>query len=195
MFTLAYYKKATLKKDAVTHDISADLDMPSVSRSANLHHSMINIMRNLLCSHDTDPRYRDPEVKARVACLYLPLIGVVMDALPQLHATGVDMQRRSMPQDDRIDKSVALSISCSSVYSPASEAVTRGGDPLGRVSGRTCVVHNRSMDNHYLHWEQLTTRRTNRHLTLFYKAINGHLSLSVGKLLQPMPHRSLHLHS
>ena len=106
-----------------------------VPRSASLHHSMINVVHNLLCSHDTDPRYRDRDVKARVACLYLPLVGIVMDALPQLHAPGVDTPRRSETHDDRIDKSIALSISCSSVYSATSGgAVNRGTDTPGRVS-------------------------------------------------------------
>uniref|UniRef100_A0AAR2K8D4 Dedicator of cytokinesis 7 n=1 Tax=Pygocentrus nattereri TaxID=42514 RepID=A0AAR2K8D4_PYGNA len=46
---------------------------------------VINVVHNLLSSHDSDPRYADPEVKARVAMLYLPLIGIVMETLPQLH--------------------------------------------------------------------------------------------------------------
>jgi len=97
------------------------------------------MVRNLLCSHDTDPRFRDPEVKARVACLYLPLIGIVMDTLPQLHAPGVDMLRRcTPPQDDRIDKNVALSISCSSVYGPANQTASRSTDTPSRVSDHMC---------------------------------------------------------
>ena len=50
-----------------------------------LHKKVVNVVHNLLSSHDSDPRYADPEVKARVALLYLPLIGIVMEALPQLH--------------------------------------------------------------------------------------------------------------
>ncbi|KAG7268748.1 hypothetical protein CRUP_034582 [Coryphaenoides rupestris] len=50
-----------------------------------LHKKVVNVVHNLLSSHDSDPRYADPEVKARVAMLYLPLIGIVMEALPQLH--------------------------------------------------------------------------------------------------------------
>ena len=34
-----------------------------------------------------------------------------------------------------------------------------------------------------LHVEQLTTRRTNRRLTIFHKAIHGHLSLPVGSAI------------
>uniref|UniRef100_A0A8C1H180 Dedicator of cytokinesis 7 n=1 Tax=Cyprinus carpio TaxID=7962 RepID=A0A8C1H180_CYPCA len=46
---------------------------------------VISVVHNMLSSHDSDPRYADPEVKARVALLYLPLIGIVMETLPQLH--------------------------------------------------------------------------------------------------------------
>lgn len=37
-----------------------------------------------MCSHDSDPRHADSAVRAQVAQLYLPLIGIVMDALPRL---------------------------------------------------------------------------------------------------------------
>lgn len=48
------------------------------------------MVHNLLSSHDSDPRYADPQVKARVAMLYLPLIGVIMEAVPQLYDfTGI----------------------------------------------------------------------------------------------------------
>lgn len=56
-----------------------------------LHKKVVSVVHNLLSSHDSDPRYADPEVKARVAMLYLPLIGIVMETLPQLHDfTGED---------------------------------------------------------------------------------------------------------
>lgn len=50
-----------------------------------LHKKVVSVVHNLLSSHDSDPRYADPEVKARVAMLYLPLIGIIMETLPQLH--------------------------------------------------------------------------------------------------------------
>ena len=46
-----------------------------------------------------------------------------------------------------------------------------------------------------LHLEQLTTRRTIRRLTIFHKAIPGHLSVSVGNLHQPVQRHSLPLNS
>lgn len=38
-----------------------------------------------MTSHDLDPRYIDVDSRARVAVLYLPLLGIVMDAFSQLH--------------------------------------------------------------------------------------------------------------
>lgn len=38
-----------------------------------------------MTTHDLDLRYTDSDVSARVAVLYLPLLGIVMDSIPQLH--------------------------------------------------------------------------------------------------------------
>ena len=46
-----------------------------------------------------------------------------------------------------------------------------------------------------LHIELLTTRRINRRLTIFHKAIHSHLSLPVANLLQPTKRHSRHLNS
>ncbi|CAL8303287.1 unnamed protein product [Merluccius merluccius] len=50
-----------------------------------LHKKAICAVHSLLCSHDADPRYTDPQVRAHIAQLYLPLILIVMETLPQLH--------------------------------------------------------------------------------------------------------------
>lgn len=48
-----------------------------------------------MTSHDLDPRYSDNEAtRARVASLYLPLIGIAMDAIPQLHQYLIDPNDR-----------------------------------------------------------------------------------------------------
>jgi hypothetical protein len=96
----------------------------------NLHFKAINLIRNLLASHDADPRYKDRDVKARVATLYLPLMDVVLRALPQLYDPDIEkksQQNKSDALDDfgQMDSKVALAISGSSVYggtvSPTSE--------------------------------------------------------------------------
>ena len=43
------------------------------------------MVHNLLSSHDSDPRFSDPQTMARVAMLYLPLIGIIMETVPQLY--------------------------------------------------------------------------------------------------------------
>lgn len=45
----------------------------------------VNAVLSLLSAHDADPRLSSPDVKARVAALYLPLVSIVMDAQPQLY--------------------------------------------------------------------------------------------------------------
>uniref|UniRef100_A0A7N6FBF6 Dedicator of cytokinesis 7 n=1 Tax=Anabas testudineus TaxID=64144 RepID=A0A7N6FBF6_ANATE len=74
----------------VLSELSVILD-PDNEGMFGLHKKVVSVVHNLLSSHDSDPRYADPEVKARVAMLYLPLIGIVMETLPQLHDfTGKD---------------------------------------------------------------------------------------------------------
>lgn len=47
-----------------------------------------------MTSHDLDTRYADAEVKARVAVLYIPILGIVMDTIPQLHHYLSEIQDR-----------------------------------------------------------------------------------------------------
>lgn len=51
-----------------------------------MHGKAIRCVRNLMTTHDMDGRYREPEIRARVAVLYLPLLGIVMDTIPQLNS-------------------------------------------------------------------------------------------------------------
>lgn len=55
-------------------------------RNPSLHGKAIRCVRNLMTTHDLDARYTEPETRARVAVLYLPLLGIVMDTIPQLHS-------------------------------------------------------------------------------------------------------------
>ncbi|XP_068095450.1 dedicator of cytokinesis protein 7 isoform X12 [Hyperolius riggenbachi] len=68
----------------VLTELAVILD-PDAEGLFGLHKKVINMVHNLLSTHDSDPRYADPEVKARVAMLYLPLIGIVMETVPQLY--------------------------------------------------------------------------------------------------------------
>lgn len=55
------------------------------SSNPGLHARAANLVRNLLTSHAFDSRYANVACKGRVATLYLPFIGVLLDALPHLY--------------------------------------------------------------------------------------------------------------
>ena len=48
----------------------------------------INAIYSLLCAHDLDQRCVKPEVGAKVAALYLPLVGIIIDSINYLDFTG-----------------------------------------------------------------------------------------------------------
>uniref|UniRef100_A0AAQ4PWN5 Dedicator of cytokinesis 7 n=1 Tax=Gasterosteus aculeatus aculeatus TaxID=481459 RepID=A0AAQ4PWN5_GASAC len=85
---------------------------------------VVSVVHNLLSSHDSDPRYADPEVKARVAMLYLPLIGIVMETLTQLHdftaAMGSSGEEAEGEGNSLISQTVAMAIAGTSTPTPMS---------------------------------------------------------------------------
>ncbi|MGH0155770.1 UNVERIFIED_CONTAM: hypothetical protein FKN15_030075 [Acipenser sinensis] len=76
----------------------------TLSRFFGLHKKVISVVHNLLSSHDSDPRYTDPDVKARVAMLYLPLIGIVMETVPQLYDFTESQNQRGKPGSAAADE-------------------------------------------------------------------------------------------
>ncbi|XP_075527914.1 dedicator of cytokinesis isoform X1 [Dermacentor variabilis] len=65
--------------------VLADLATTLQTSNSQLQAKAVNMARNLLTVHDWDPRFTDLDVvRPRVAALYLPLIAVVVDALPCL---------------------------------------------------------------------------------------------------------------
>lgn len=80
----------------VLTELAVILD-PEAEGLFGLHKKVINMVHNLLSTHDSDPRYADPEVKARVAMLYLPLIGIVMETVPQLYDFTESLNQRGRP--------------------------------------------------------------------------------------------------
>lgn len=59
-----------------------------------MHGKAIRCVKNLMSWHDADTRFSDRDSKARVATLYLPLLGIVMDIIPQLHQFLAENQDR-----------------------------------------------------------------------------------------------------
>uniref|UniRef100_A0A673WPE3 Dedicator of cytokinesis 6 n=1 Tax=Salmo trutta TaxID=8032 RepID=A0A673WPE3_SALTR len=81
-----------------------------------LHKKAISAVHSLMCSHDADPRYTDPQVRTHIAQLYLPLIPIVMDTLPQGRQQAdrvpkTDSKRSSLSQAGR--QCSSLSAECS----------------------------------------------------------------------------------
>ncbi|XP_053694976.1 dedicator of cytokinesis protein 7 [Sabethes cyaneus] len=74
----------------VLQELASVLDISN----APLHGKAIRCLRNLLTSHDLDPRYNETEARARVAALYIPLLGIVMDTIPQLHTPAAESHDR-----------------------------------------------------------------------------------------------------
>ncbi|EDV30788.1 uncharacterized protein Dana_GF14871, isoform A [Drosophila ananassae] len=73
----------------VLSDLAAVMEVPN----PQLHGKAIRCIRNLMTSHDLDPRYSDSEARSRVAALYIPLLSIVMDSIPQLHQHVLDQDR------------------------------------------------------------------------------------------------------
>uniref|UniRef100_A0A8C3CQ47 Dedicator of cytokinesis 7 n=1 Tax=Cairina moschata TaxID=8855 RepID=A0A8C3CQ47_CAIMO len=104
----------------VLTELAVILD-PDAEGLFGLHKKVINMVHNLLSSHDSDPRYADPQVKARVAMLYLPLIGVIMETVPQLYDfTGrpscVAVDDYESEGGSMISQTVAMAIAGTSVH-------------------------------------------------------------------------------
>uniref|UniRef100_F7D0P5 Dedicator of cytokinesis 7 n=1 Tax=Ornithorhynchus anatinus TaxID=9258 RepID=F7D0P5_ORNAN len=87
----------------VLTELAVILD-PDAEGLFGLHKKVINMVHNLLSSHDSDPRYSDPQVKARVAMLYLPLIGVIMETVPQLYDFTESHNQRGRPTCVAVDE-------------------------------------------------------------------------------------------
>ncbi|ERE77343.1 dedicator of cytokinesis protein 8 [Cricetulus griseus] len=62
--------------------VALDSEGDGISR---VQRKAVSAIHSLLSSHDLDPRCLKPEVKVKIAALYLPLVGIILDALPQLY--------------------------------------------------------------------------------------------------------------
>ena len=48
----------------------------------------VELVRDLMASHDADPRYQSRRSRERIAMLYMPLMSIVMDNLANLYHGG-----------------------------------------------------------------------------------------------------------
>ncbi|GIY48085.1 dedicator of cytokinesis protein 7 [Caerostris extrusa] len=96
--------------------VLSDLLTVLTMNNGMLQTKAINMVRNLLTCHEWDPRLMESDHRARVASLYLPLIGITLDALPLLY----DWQSINRGHDDseidgHLSQEIASAISSSSI--------------------------------------------------------------------------------
>ncbi|XP_011613887.1 dedicator of cytokinesis protein 8 isoform X1 [Takifugu rubripes] len=98
-------------------ELSAALDMES--EGGKVQRKAINAIYSLLCSHDLDHRCIKMEIRAKVAALYLPLVGIIIDSTNYLDFTVSEARggknKTGGPEDDLenvppINQSVAMAI-------------------------------------------------------------------------------------
>ncbi|KAL0992883.1 hypothetical protein UPYG_G00100510 [Umbra pygmaea] len=137
-------------------ELSLILEPDGEGRVFFLHKKAISAVHTLLCSHDADPRYTDPLVRSHIAKLYLPLIPIVMDSLPQLFdftdTSPARCRHTSTVPDDgdtdsgTINQSIAMAIAGSPLPHAKSPNFTmstvagRQGGTLSAECSRTLLV-------------------------------------------------------
>uniref|UniRef100_A0A8C1C2J8 Dedicator of cytokinesis 8 n=2 Tax=Cyprinus carpio TaxID=7962 RepID=A0A8C1C2J8_CYPCA len=98
-------------------ELSTALDMES--EGGRVQQKAISATYSLLCAHDLDQRCSRPEVKAKIAALYLPLVGIIIDSINYLDFTVSDSRgskgKSGGPEEDPdsitpINQSVAMAI-------------------------------------------------------------------------------------
>ncbi|EDW80222.1 uncharacterized protein Dwil_GK21076 [Drosophila willistoni] len=129
----------------VLSDLATVMEVPNPP----IHGKAIRCIRNLMTSHDLDARY-DKDARARVASLYIPLMGIVMDNIPQLHQNDHDQTHDRLQQIGHLEDyqgphqsittatispEVAYAISGSQQYNYLSEQV-KNKSPLSIENSR-----------------------------------------------------------
>ncbi|XP_049870539.1 dedicator of cytokinesis protein 7 isoform X2 [Pectinophora gossypiella] len=104
-------------------------------QSPVLQCAAVNAVLSLLTAHDADPRLAQPELKARVAALYLPLLGIVLDKQPQLYR-GFTNTREIPPMDNEVGQLGNLYTTAS----PEGDFKQCGRPPFNSETSRNLVM-------------------------------------------------------
>uniref|UniRef100_A0A803WDI0 Dedicator of cytokinesis 8 n=1 Tax=Ficedula albicollis TaxID=59894 RepID=A0A803WDI0_FICAL len=117
MFDLsAEYRQQHFLTGLLFTELAAALDA-DIEGISKVQRKAVSAILSLLSSHDLDPRCSKKEVKIKIAALYLPLVGIILDSLPQLH-DFTDVRsgkgRTGNPEEEEssgaINQNVALAI-------------------------------------------------------------------------------------
>ena len=82
-----------------------------LSSDTAIQDQAIDCIADLIKCHDSDTRYDEPSCRARVASLYLPLLGIVIENFSLLHGAPID------DNSGLLSLSVATAIATSSLTS------------------------------------------------------------------------------
>uniref|UniRef100_A0A8D0CCC9 Dedicator of cytokinesis 8 n=1 Tax=Scleropages formosus TaxID=113540 RepID=A0A8D0CCC9_SCLFO len=105
----------------------------------------INATYSLLCAHDLDPRCSRAEVRSKIAALYLPLVGIIIDSLNHLDFTVTESRggkgKTGGPEEEAdsvtpINQSVALAIA-GNPFSTLGRSALSSGKASGTLSAET----------------------------------------------------------
>ncbi|ESO12296.1 hypothetical protein HELRODRAFT_158781 [Helobdella robusta] len=166
------YKSQHFLAGIVLSDLVAMLE----TNVSQLQIKSINLVSNLIASHDMDPRFRSSEAKSRVATLYLPIVKIVIDILLKLFQPSNDSKNRC-PESAAINQSVALAIAGSASYNLNPEQIKR--NHLSQESTQDLlicflwVLKNANIKLLWMWWSNLTPATINQLLEILKLAISN----------------------
>ncbi|KAG7481213.1 hypothetical protein MATL_G00064220 [Megalops atlanticus] len=142
MFELSQeYKQQHYLTGLLLTELSAALDMES--EGGKVQRKAINAIHSLLCAHDLDHRCTRPEVRSKIAALYLPLVGIIIDSLNHIDFTVAESRggkgKTGGPEDETdavnpINQSVAMAIAGNPFNTLARNALVS----MASMSGKSC---------------------------------------------------------
>ena len=79
-------------------------------RSLKLKDQAVEVVRDLIASHDSDNRFQGSEAHARISSIYLPVLSIVMDYYPQLYKgpDGWDDWTATFEKNSEVRRSVII---------------------------------------------------------------------------------------
>ncbi|KAM6965427.1 LOW QUALITY PROTEIN: dedicator of cytokinesis protein 8 [Aplochiton taeniatus] len=134
-------------------ELSAALDMES--EGGKVQRKAISATYSLLCLHDLDQRCARPDVRAKVATLYLPLVGIIIDSINYLDFTVSEARggknKTGGPDDDPenvppINQSVAMAIAGNPFSTLARSALVS----MASVTGKSVATLTADTSRHLL---------------------------------------------
>ncbi|XP_041104640.1 dedicator of cytokinesis protein 8-like isoform X1 [Polyodon spathula] len=151
MFDLSQeYKQQHFLTGLLFTELSAALDLETEGIS-KVQKKAINATHSLLCSHDLDQRCSRPEVRSKIAALYLPLISIIMDSLSHLDFTVAETRGgKGKPEEEPesvtpISQTVAMAIAGNPFNPLTRNTLTSVTSVSGKSSGVLTAETSRNL--------------------------------------------------